>query len=109
MLSSWLARCHGGVHLDELHHGGGFNVGDAVKGGHFAGEVLIKRAVVWADQCRDEVRGSGGGGDKGKFGATGQGVSDVSQICGGHRHPQQGLRAHPKGVAGDVQVEEEDA
>ena len=45
----------GGVHLDELHYGGGLNVGEAVKGGHFAGEVLIQRAVVWADQCRDQV------------------------------------------------------
>ena len=99
-------RGDGGVHLDELHHGGDFNVGEAVKGGHFAGEVLIKRAVVWADQCCDQVGGSGGGGDKGKFGAAGQGLSDVFQICGGHRHPQQGLRADPKGVADEVQVEE---
>ncbi len=109
IVPSWLVQGHGGVHLDELHHGGGFNVGEAVKGGHFVGEVLKKRAVVWADQCRDQVGGSGGGGDKGKFGAAGQGLSDVSQIFGGHRHPQQGLRADPKGVAGEVQVEEEDA
>jgi hypothetical protein len=41
-------------------------------------------------------------------GAAGQGLSGVSQICGCHRHPQQGLRADPKGVAGEVQVEKED-
>ncbi len=34
---------------------------------------------------------------------------DVSQICVGHRHPQQGLSADPKGFAGQVRVEEEDA
>ena len=95
--------------LTELHDGGGLNVGEAVKGGHFAGEVLIQRAFVWADQCRDQVGGSGGGGDKGKIGAASQSLSDVSQICGGHRHPQQRLRAVPKVVAGKVQVEEEDA
>ena len=108
-LPSRLAQGHGGVHLDELHHGGGFDVGEAVNAGHFAGEVLIQRAVVRADQCSEQIGRSGGGGDKGKFGATGQGLSDVSQISGGDRHPQQGLRARPKDVAGDVQVEDEDA
>jgi hypothetical protein len=39
---SWLARGHGGVHLDELHHRNGFNVGKAVKRGHFVGEVLVQ-------------------------------------------------------------------
>ncbi len=77
---SCLAWGHGGVHLDELHHGGGFNVGEAVKRGHFAGEVLIKRAVVWADQRREKIGRSARGGDKGKFGTAGQGLSDVSQV-----------------------------
>ena len=48
---------------------------EAVKGGRFVGEVLIERAVVWADQRREKVGGSAGGGDKGKFGPAGQGLS----------------------------------
>ena len=89
--------------------GGGFDVGEGVEVGHFAGEVLAERAVFWADQRRDQVGGSGGGCDKGKFGSAGQALCDVFQVSGGHRHPQQGLGAQPKGVTGEVQVKEEDA
>ncbi len=49
-LPSWLVRGRGGVHLDDLHHGGGFDVGESVKGGLSVSNVLKENAVVGEEQ-----------------------------------------------------------
>jgi hypothetical protein len=40
-------------------------VGDAVERGNLAGEVLVKRVVVLADERGEQVGGPGGGGNEG--------------------------------------------